>query len=233
MLLPWHVLWTPKTSEPAVAAQQPPPKQPTNHESPQSDPAPVQTPTEKVSTPGDLKDPVHEESTQKSAVPPKAQDNPVSDPTQQERRPKKIPRIIASNAEQQPETITQASAQGQQPVQWRIPPPAYSEAVAQTSAQGQQSAPPPTNATEPVLLSQVQPAYTPEAREARIQGTVEILLTVRVDGTVKAEKVRKSLDPGLDASAMAAVEQWTFRPATKDGKPVAAMISVLINFALR
>jgi len=214
MLLPWRVLWTPKTSEPAVAAQQPPPQQPTNHESLQSDPAPVQTPTEKVPAPSDLKDPVHEESTQRSAVPPKAPDNPLASPTQQERRPKKNRPIIASEFEQQ-------FAAG------------FAQTAAVSSPEQNPQPAPQNNATEPVLLSQVQPAYTPEAKEARIQGTVEILLTVRADGTVKAEKVIKPLDPGLDASAVAAVEQWRFRPATKDGKPVAAMISVLINFSLR
>src|SRR5262245_61855943 len=67
-LLPWHVLWTPKTSEPAVAAQQTAPP-------PQSDPVPQPAPEENASTPKGLKSPVSEESTQ-TTVPAKAPDSP-------------------------------------------------------------------------------------------------------------------------------------------------------------
>jgi TonB family protein len=207
MILPWHVLWTPRTGEPAVAAQQTPPPQPTGPEPSPRDPAPQ--PAEKASTSSDRKDSVSER-----AAPPTGQDNPLTSPAQPQRRPKKERPIIASEFEQQ-----------------------FSAGFSQTAAvstQDQNPQPaPPSSVTEPVLLSQVQPAYTPEAKEARIQGTVEVLITVRADGTVKAEQIKKSLDPGLDASAMAAVEEWKFRPGTRDGKPVATMVSVLINFSLR
>jgi TonB family protein len=96
-----------------------------------------------------------------------------------------------------------------------------------------QPAPKPSNVSEPVLVSQVQPAYTPEAKEARIQGTVEVVATVNEDGSVKVERINKSLGYGLDEAATAAVEQWRFRPGTKDGKPVAVTTSILINFSLR
>ena len=46
--------------------------------------------------------------------------------------------------------------------------------------------------SEPVLLSQIQPEYSDDARKARIQGTVELLIIVNPDGTVQFDTVRKS-----------------------------------------
>lgn len=87
--------------------------------------------------------------------------------------------------------------------------------------------------TEPTLLSQIQPEYSDDGRKARIQGTVELLIVVQADGTVKFDNVRKSLGYGLDQKAMEAVKKWKFSPGKKDGKPVATYVSVLVNFSLR
>src|SRR5688572_867429 len=46
----------------------------------------------------------------------------------------------------------------------------------QAAAPGQQ--PLPAGVTQPVVISQVQPGYTDEARQARIQGTIELVGTV-------------------------------------------------------
>jgi TonB family protein len=87
--------------------------------------------------------------------------------------------------------------------------------------------------TEPRLVSQVQPEYSDDGRKARIQGTVEVLIIVNADGTVRFDSVRKSLGYGLDQKAIDAVKKWKFRAGMKDGKPVATYVSVLINFSLR
>jgi TonB family protein len=87
--------------------------------------------------------------------------------------------------------------------------------------------------SEPVLLSQVQPEYSDDGRKARIQGTVELLIIVNPDGTVKFDNVRKNLGYGLDQKAIDAVKKWKFVPGKKDGKAVATYVSVLVNFSLR
>jgi len=87
--------------------------------------------------------------------------------------------------------------------------------------------------SEPVLLSQIQPEYSDDGRKARIQGTVELLIVVNADGTVKFDNVRKSLGYGLDQKAIEAVKKWKFVAGKKDGKPVATYVSVLVNFSLR
>jgi len=87
--------------------------------------------------------------------------------------------------------------------------------------------------SEPVLLSQIQPEYSDDGRKARIQGTVELLIIVNPDGTVKFENVRKSLGYGLDQKAIEAVKKWKFAAGKKDGKAVPTYVSVLVNFSLR
>ena len=87
--------------------------------------------------------------------------------------------------------------------------------------------------SEPVLLAQVQPEYSDDARKARIQGTVELLIIVNPDGTVKFDNIRKSLGYGLDQKAIEAVKKWKFAPGKKDGLPVATWVSILVNFSLR
>lgn len=87
--------------------------------------------------------------------------------------------------------------------------------------------------SEPVILSQMQPEYSDDARKARVQGTVELLIIVRSDGTVLFDSVRKSLGYGLDQKAIDAVKRWRFVPGKKDGQPVNVYVSVLVNFSLR
>ena len=39
-------------------------------------------------------------------------------------------------------------------------------------------------------------------------------------------------EKGLDESAVRAIKQWKFAPATKDGRPVAVMMTVEMNFSM-
>lgn len=84
----------------------------------------------------------------------------------------------------------------------------------------------------PVLLSKVEPQYTKAARAAKIKGTV--LLSVVIDKKGHPEKIHvvRKLDPGLDAKAVEAIKQWLFSPAIRQGKPVAVMANIEVNFRL-
>lgn len=77
-----------------------------------------------------------------------------------------------------------------------------------------------------------QPAYTPEARESRIQGIVIIQATIDEKGNVTDTKVLKGLPMGLDEKAEEAVRMWRFEPATLDGKPVSVYYNITISFTL-
>jgi TonB family protein len=44
--------------------------------------------------------------------------------------------------------------------------------------------------------------------------------------------IYRMLGEGLDANAMEAIRSWRFKPATKDGKPVAVYSMIEVNFRL-
>ncbi len=86
--------------------------------------------------------------------------------------------------------------------------------------------------TEPVRVHTPQPPYTPEARDARVQGAVVLQTVIDTDGRViRAEAVR-SLPLGLTESALETVRQWRFEPATLAGVPVAVEYVVAVRFRL-
>ena len=78
----------------------------------------------------------------------------------------------------------------------------------------------------PQVVKQVNPAYTNEARQNRIEGKVGLSAVVRSDGAVGDVEVTESLDSiyGLDVNAVKAMKLWAFKPGMKDGKPVAVRV---------
>ncbi|HEX5217691.1 MAG TPA: energy transducer TonB [Vicinamibacterales bacterium] len=103
-----------------------------------------------------------------------------------------------------------------------------------------QTAPPPPapvkpgpGITEPRLLHNEAPKYTSAAMAAHIQGSVELEVVVRVDGTVGDVRVTKALDPGLDREAIAAAKLWRFRPGhDATGTPVPVLVTIILDFRL-
>jgi protein TonB len=89
--------------------------------------------------------------------------------------------------------------------------------------------------TLPVPVMQVRPEYTQEAKDAGIQGTVMLDCVVLSDGTMGDVTVSRSLDSklGLDQEAIKAAKQWTFKPGTKDGMPVAVRVAMEMMFTLK
>ena len=89
--------------------------------------------------------------------------------------------------------------------------------------------------TSPVLIREFKPDYTREARDAKIEGVVEMSAVVLEDGSVGDVTVTKSLDQkyGLDEEAVKTLKKWRFKPGTVDGKPVAVTVFVEMSFTLR
>lgn len=89
--------------------------------------------------------------------------------------------------------------------------------------------------TSPRLTYEVKPVYTQAARDAKIQGRVWLSVVVKKDGTVGDVQVRRSLDTecGLDDAAVAAMKQWTFEPARRNGEAVAVRVTVEMSFTLK
>jgi TonB family C-terminal domain len=81
--------------------------------------------------------------------------------------------------------------------------------------------------------TQHRPKYPPEAIRARHEGKVFVMAQIGVNGQVTETKIELSSGyPELDDSAVSTVSGWKFRPAFKDGAPVASWARVPVSFSL-
>jgi len=87
------------------------------------------------------------------------------------------------------------------------------------------------NVQEARVLSKVQPAYPPLARQARVSGTVRVEATIGKDGRVK-RAVAISGPPLLRQAAAEAVQRWKYSPGTLNGEPQEVTTQVDVAFAL-
>ena len=85
----------------------------------------------------------------------------------------------------------------------------------------------------PEVLYQPLPAYTNEARAARVGGIILIQAIIRKDGTVDSFKILRGLGYGLDESAINTIAtKWRFRPGTLNGEPVDVQVNIEVFFRL-
>lgn len=88
-------------------------------------------------------------------------------------------------------------------------------------------------ATNPLVVSQVDPQYSDTARQERVQGTVLLEGVVEPDGSMRVTRVGRGLEPTLDHNAKYALERWRFEPGRLNGVPVPVQIDVEVRFNLR
>ena len=86
--------------------------------------------------------------------------------------------------------------------------------------------------TVPQAIFSPEPSFSEEARKSKTQGVVMLILIVGKDGLPYDIHVGQSLGMGLDQKAIEAVSRWRFRPATRNGQPVATRIGVQVDFHL-
>jgi len=86
--------------------------------------------------------------------------------------------------------------------------------------------------TVPQVIYNPEPSFSDEARKAKMQGSVLLLVVVGKDGHTYNIRVGQSLGMGLDEKAIEAVGRWRFKPATLNGQPVATQIAVEVDFHL-
>ena len=85
----------------------------------------------------------------------------------------------------------------------------------------------------PSCVSCPNPHYSGLAKEKNIQGSVQLLLTVGVDGAAHNARVMSGIDKGLEQVSLETVRGWQFTPAIgMDGKPFAARVPVEVKFRL-
>ncbi len=90
----------------------------------------------------------------------------------------------------------------------------------------------PLSYTPPFLIHMVDADFTdPFVAHPYVQMAVVSVL-VGEDGLPKEVRVKRGLGFGLDQKAEAAVWQYRFLPATKKGRPLAALRDVMVGFAV-
>lgn len=90
----------------------------------------------------------------------------------------------------------------------------------------------PDHAVKPRLRREVRPRYTADAMSRGVQGKVELVGVITPAGRLEAVRVVRSLQPDLDAEAVAAVRQWRFDPAFIDGTPVPVTATFIMSFTI-
>jgi TonB family protein len=87
--------------------------------------------------------------------------------------------------------------------------------------------------TPPRILYKPEPVFTEEARKQNIrEGVVGLTVVVETTGRVEKVSIVRPLGMGLDESAIEGVKAWRFKPATKDGVPVAVRVYLEVYYHL-
>lgn len=81
------------------------------------------------------------------------------------------------------------------------------------------------------LIRRVQPQYPIPARNARIEGAVQLAAVISKEGTIENLQALSG-HPMLIGAAIDAVRQWRYRPYVLNGEPVEVETRITVNFVL-
>lgn len=81
------------------------------------------------------------------------------------------------------------------------------------------------------LVFQPKPMYPPEAKQARVQGVVQLHAVIGKDGTVQDLSVISG-HPLLVPSALMAVKEWVYQPTLLNGNPTEVETEIDVNYTL-
>lgn len=86
--------------------------------------------------------------------------------------------------------------------------------------------------TQPIPILTPEAEFSDEARRQKYQGVCTISVIIDAQGNPQSPRLVQRLGMGLDEKALDAVMRYRFKPAKKDGKPVAVRMQVMVNFRL-
>jgi len=81
------------------------------------------------------------------------------------------------------------------------------------------------------VIYRVQPIYPTLARQARVQGTVELRAIISKAGTIENLTVVRG-HPMLATAAIEAVRRWRYRPYLLNNEPIEVETEITVNFVL-
>jgi protein TonB len=138
----------------------------------------------------------------------------------------------------------QKSSRAQKPVKQNLP---AQSAEDQETASAATPAPPagspygsltqgPSSGAEvrPALpITTSEPLVSPDDLHGLTEGNVVVEITIDENGSIVARTVVQSLGPAIDEKVLAALENWHFHPATRDGVPIPSKQDVVYHFKPR
>jgi len=83
----------------------------------------------------------------------------------------------------------------------------------------------------PKPIRSPKPIYPLAAFKARIEGTVLVEVLIDAQGRVAGSRIAQST-LGLDDAALATVRKWLFKPAVKNGLPVATLAHIPVQYRI-
>ena len=128
--------------------------------------------------------------------------------------------------------------------QWTAPDKlvlSFSRNESQQDTQNQNQSAQPVNAeSHPIVITQPRPKityfarakYTKEARDQKVEGSVELSLEFGADGVIRDIRVERGLPYGLTEAAIEAAKTVQFKPAMKDGQPISVRGKLQFSFSL-
>ncbi len=104
-------------------------------------------------------------------------------------------------------------------------------ALSACTKKAEEAAAPLIAPTELAAIDTPPPAYPAEAECNSEGGTTVLRVTIEKDGVpARVAQVQTSGNAALDQAALAAVQTWKFRAATRNGQPVTHTINVPVTF---
>lgn len=75
-----------------------------------------------------------------------------------------------------------------------------------------------------------EPRVSPEYLHGISEGNVVVEITIDETGRIVSKTVVQSMGTAIDSTVLAALENWLFRPATRDGVPIPSRQDVVYHF---
>lgn len=82
-----------------------------------------------------------------------------------------------------------------------------------------------------VLIHRVEPQLVIDTRH-HPEGTIVVEASISASGDVTAVRLVQSLYAPFDQTAIDAVRQWKYKPAIRNGVPVASVLTILLTFRI-
>ena len=90
----------------------------------------------------------------------------------------------------------------------------------------------PVDDTRIMILYSPRPQYSEEARQQKVQGTVQVEAEFQADGQIGKARVLRGIGHGLDEKALDAVRTVTFVPQIAGGHFMASTHKIVVSFSL-